>query len=125
MTPEEAGERAAREAESWIGEVVSREPRQGSMETRSWGPPGEWSATVTVLAPVMKEGHRTSWNVMAPREPGGAPQFMKPEEAVKAVRETVENAARFMLPLLRWACRAGFDPHEIADAATVREVMES
>lgn len=118
MTPEEAGERAAAEAWSWMGSVLSREPKPGTAEERSWGP-GNWPVTVTVMAPTMKEGHKARWVVMTDRG------YVKPEEAVKIVREHVGHAARSIVPFLKWACRAGFDPHELADAAVVREVLES
>jgi hypothetical protein len=125
MTPEEAGDRAGAEAETWIRRLLARTPKQGTMESRRWGPPGGLGTEVVVLAPVMKDGHSTRWIILGAKEVGSGNTELSPEEAVRSVREHVENAAKFAIPLLTWMSRAGFDPRDLADETIAREVMES
>jgi len=125
VTPEEAGERAAAEAEAWVQEVTSREPVPGTMEDREWGPPGRWAVRMSLLAPIMKQGHKSKWVIVGPKTLGGGNEYLRPEEVSRAVREQVEVAARFAIPLLKWMSRIGFDPRDLSDEVTVREVMES
>lgn len=126
MTPEEAGEKAARDAESWIRDVLSGPAVPGAMEERNYGPPGDWSVNVMIFS-----AHDVAerWRIMAPRHLGGPMDFMGSEnmveETVGAVRKQVTEAVRQARPYLRWMAGLGLDLHEIADEVTVAEVMES